>query len=81
MRIESSTLRILWTVVEDVPSHDVFALSDTALIALLMQRVSHHMLLTGEEVNSLYAYIGAKLHLIRDIASFHNPGSRNLSAS
>jgi len=70
MKVESSTLRMLWMVVEDMPSHDLLALSDTALIAMLMQRVSKRLLLSGEEVHSLYAYIGAKRSLIRDMAVF-----------
>ncbi|MEB3211854.1 MAG: hypothetical protein VKL39_10890 [Leptolyngbyaceae bacterium] len=81
MGVESSTLRVLWTVVEDMPSHDVFALSDTALIAMLMNKVSRQTLLKGDEVSALYSYIGAKLHLIRDIAAFQSSGSFYLSAS
>ncbi|MEL6221756.1 MAG: hypothetical protein AAFR31_03820 [Cyanobacteria bacterium J06627_8] len=80
MGVESSTLRVLWTIVEDAVSQDVFEMSDTALIAMLMRQVSNQVMLTGDEVNALYAYIGSKLHLIRDIAAFQSSGPFHLSA-
>lgn len=70
MMIESSMLREVWAVVEKMPTPDLLALSDTALIAMLMKHVSQRVSLNAEEVNDLYAYIGTKLVLIRDIASF-----------
>jgi hypothetical protein len=70
MGVESSTLRVLWAIVERSPSRDVFELSDPALTSMLMKQVSAQITLTGDEINALYAYIGAKLHLVRDIASF-----------
>ena len=75
MKVEPSLLRLLWAVIEDMPSHDIISLSDTALIAMLMQEVSRRMLLSGEEVHSLYGYIGSKISLIRDTVAFR--GARN----
>lgn len=68
MEINSLKLQLLWTAAEEMPSQDLLALSDNALIVALLRQVSAQVLLSGEEVCSLYAYIGAKLPLIRDIA-------------
>jgi hypothetical protein len=68
MEINSLKLQLVWTAAEEMPSQDLLALSDTALVAALLRQVSAQVLLSGEEVCSLYAYIGAKLPLIRDIA-------------
>ena len=76
MMLESSTLRELWTVVESVPCNDLLTLSDTALIAMLMQQVSRRILLNGNEVGNLYTYLRAKTALIRDMAASRR--SRNL---
>ena len=70
MNINSSTLRMLWTVVDTLPKHMVLDLSDTALIKMLMQEVSRRIVLNGKEVGALDRYIGNHLHLIRDIATF-----------
>jgi hypothetical protein len=76
MDIEPSTLRILWTVVEDMPSQDLLFMSDTALIAMLMKKVTRRNImarkefLSGEQVHALYGYIGTKLSLIRDMTRF-----------
>ena len=79
MNVNSSTLRMLWTVVETVPKHTILGLSDTALIAMLMQEVSRRIILSGEEVGALYGYIGNHLHLIRDIAVF--PATRSIEVA
>ena len=76
MMLESSTLRELWTVVESVPCNDLLTLSDTALIAMLMQQVSRRILLNGNEVGNLYTYLRSKTALIRDMAASRR--SRNL---
>lgn len=76
MMLESSTLRELWTVVEGVPCNDLLTLSDTALIAMLIQQVSRRVLLNGNEVGKLHTYLGSKTWLIRDMAASRR--SRNL---
>jgi hypothetical protein len=68
MTIDPTLLRLLWIVIEDMQSQDLLTLSDTALAAVLLQQVSRRILLGGEEVCSLYAYVGSRLSLIRDIA-------------
>ena len=81
MMIKSSMLREVWAVVEDMPSLDLLTLSDNALIAMLMQHISKRVPLSAEDVSVLYGYIGAKLVLIRDIASFRSHNSANPMAN
>lgn len=66
--MDSSTLRLVWDVVEETQSSDLLNLSDTALVKLLLQRISRKVLLSGEEVCNLYDYISSRTRLIRDIA-------------
>ena len=79
MDINSSTLRMLWTVVETLPKHTILGLSNTDLIAMLMQEVSMRILLSREETGNLYSYIDNHLHLIRDMATFQNSSSIELA--
>lgn len=67
MFMDSSTLRLVWNVVEETQDIDLSALPDTALVKLLLQRISRKVLLNGEEVCALYDYISARTRLIRDI--------------
>lgn len=76
MMLGSSTLRELWTVVEGVPCNDLLTLSDTALIAMLIQQVSRRVFLSGNEIGTLYEYLGSKTLLIRDMAASRR--ARNL---
>lgn len=68
MLINPHMLRLFWTIVEETQSQELLTLSDTALVAALMQQVSRQILLSGEEVCRLYDYIGTRLVLIRDTA-------------
>ncbi|WP_421655025.1 hypothetical protein [Leptothermofonsia sp. ETS-13] len=78
----TSMLRLVWTVVEETPSNKLLALSDTALVKLILQQISSQILLSGEEVCTLYSYIGSKISLIRDIAaSRHIPNNCSIGRS
>jgi hypothetical protein len=68
MIFDSSLLRILWSVVEEINLRDLLTLSDTALAALLLRQVSRRVLLSGTDQEHLHRYIGTKIHLIRDMA-------------
>lgn len=74
MSIQSTTMRKLWAVVENVPSWDLVNLSDHALSTLLLQEVLGQAALTGEEMTLLSGYIGSKLILIRDMANSRRSG-------
>lgn len=66
--MDSSALRLVWDVVEETQSGDLLGLPDTALVKLLLQRISRKVLLNGEEVCTLYEYISSRTRLIRDMA-------------
>jgi hypothetical protein len=66
--MDASTLRLVWDVIEETQINDLLNLPDTALVKLLLQRISRKVLLNGEEVCLLYEYISSRTWLIRDIA-------------
>jgi hypothetical protein len=66
--MDSSTVRMVWDVIEETHSGDLINLPDTALVKLLLQRISRKVLLNGEEVCLLYEYISSRTRLIRDMA-------------
>lgn len=66
--MDSSSLRLVWDVIEETQNNDLLSLPDTALVKLLLQRISRRVLLNGEEVCNLYDYISSRTRLIRDIA-------------
>jgi hypothetical protein len=66
--INASMLRLMWTFIEESHPEDLLDLSDTMLVKLLLQEVAEKILLTGEEVQALYGYLGSKVSLIRDMA-------------
>lgn len=68
MVVNVSMLRLIWTVVEDLPPTDLLHLSDTMLVKVLLQRVAQKLVMNAEEVCVIYGYLGSKLSLIRDIA-------------
>ncbi|NJP10689.1 MAG: hypothetical protein HC866_15445 [Leptolyngbyaceae cyanobacterium RU_5_1] len=61
-------LRLVWDVVEEIPSSKLLTLTDTALIKVILQHIAVRILLSGEDVCSLYGYIGSRTMLIRDMA-------------
>ena len=68
MMIDTSLLRLTWSVIEESQSISLLSLTDTGLVRLLLQRISKRILLSGEEVCLLYDYISSKITLIRDMA-------------
>ncbi|MDX2232839.1 MAG: hypothetical protein NW220_24625 [Leptolyngbyaceae cyanobacterium bins.349] len=66
--LNTSLLRLTWSVIEDAQTTDLLALTDTGLVRLLLQKISSRSLLSGEEICCLYDYISSKSMLIRDMA-------------
>lgn len=66
--IDTSLLRLTWSVIEETQTSSLLSLTDTGLVRLLLQRISRRILLSGEEVCLLYDYISSKTTLIRDMA-------------
>ncbi len=74
MLLKPATLRLIWAVVETVPSQNLLSSSDTALVSTLVQRASSQSVLSESEISSLTRYIQSKLSLIRDIADTRSSG-------
>jgi hypothetical protein len=68
MDIDPATLRLLWSVVNSAQGQDLLLLSDTALAAVLLRRVSDRLLLDHRQAGLLATYIRTKTLLIREIA-------------
>ncbi len=67
--MSSSTLRQLWSVIEETQTSILLNFSDTELIQQLLKQLQNQKLLTGEELNMINAYLSSRVLLIRDIAS------------
>ncbi|NET10175.1 MAG: hypothetical protein F6K16_36850 [Symploca sp. SIO2B6] len=82
MTLQSSTIRALWAVIEDIPSQDLLTLPEPALADLLFQHLSRKSLhLSSEERAALSVYINKRVALIQDIASFRGTGELGIVAS
>ncbi|MCU0549827.1 MAG: hypothetical protein MUC48_10820 [Leptolyngbya sp. Prado105] len=68
MLICASTLRLTWAIVEETSPLDLLSLSDTMLIKLLLQQIARKISLSGDEIHTLYGYLGSRLLLIRELA-------------
>ncbi|KYC42659.1 hypothetical protein WA1_15055 [Scytonema hofmannii PCC 7110] len=66
--MSSSTLRQLWSVIEETQTSILLNFSDTELIQQLLRQLQNQKLLTGEELNTINAYLSSRVPLIRDIA-------------
>lgn len=66
--VNYSVLRHLWFVIEQTQASVILGFSDTELIQQLLRQVEKDKLLTGEESNTMKAYIRSRVPLIRDLA-------------
>ncbi len=66
--LNSSTLRQLWSVVEETQSNTLLRLDDADLVKQLIGKVDSQKSLSSEESNTLMAYIYSRTTLIRDLA-------------
>lgn len=62
------TLRLIWTVIEDIPSQYLLALSHVALVEMLTQQISSHEQFNPNESSVVSDYLEARIKLIRDTA-------------
>lgn len=68
MKYSSSTLRHLWSVVEETQASILLEFSDTELIEQLLKQLEEKRLVR-EETTKIKTYIRSRLPLIRDIAA------------
>ncbi len=66
--MNSSVLRHLWSIVEETQTTTLLKFSDADLIQQLLAQLKRKTLLTNEEINTVDAYISARVPLIRDLA-------------
>lgn len=63
-----STLRQLWSVVEETHSNALLRLNDTELVKQLLSQLNSKTTLTNEEMVTVSVYLHSKTSLIRDLA-------------
>jgi 5'-deoxynucleotidase YfbR-like HD superfamily hydrolase len=66
--MNSKTLRLLWSVVEQTQANTLLGLNDTDLVTQLLRQLDSEQAFSREETNSLSAYIFSRTTLIRDLA-------------
>lgn len=66
--MNSSTLRYLWSVIEQTQTSTLLRLNDTDLVKQLLKQLDTKKALTSEESSTLSAYLYSKTPLIRDLA-------------
>ncbi|GAB1540053.1 hypothetical protein NUACC21_27220 [Scytonema sp. NUACC21] len=66
--MNSSTLRYLWSVIEETQISTLLRLDDTDLVKQLLKQLDAKKLLSSEETNSVSTYLYSRTTLIRDLA-------------
>jgi hypothetical protein len=66
--MNSSTLRQLWSVVEETQMPVLLSLNDTDLVQQLLHQLQHRHLLSSSETQAVRNYLSDRLSLIRDMA-------------
>ncbi|MEC4818299.1 MAG: hypothetical protein SAK29_34260 [Scytonema sp. PMC 1069.18] len=66
--MNTSTLRQLWSVIEETQTSTLLNFNDKDLIQQLLKQLQHQKLLNNEELNTISTYLSSKVLLIRDIA-------------
>jgi hypothetical protein len=66
--MDSSTLRQLWSAVEDTQTSILLRLSDSELIAHFITELDNKQPLDREEMTNVSTYLRGKTSLIRDLA-------------
>ena len=61
-------LRLIWTIIEDIPSQHLIALSNTALIETLIQQLSNYEQFNKSEISFVSNYLESRIKLIKDTA-------------
>lgn len=66
--MNSSTLRQVWSVIEETQSSLLLRLSDTELVKQLLNQLDSRNPLTQEETIAVRGYLHSRTSLIRDLA-------------
>lgn len=66
--VNTSTLRYLWSVIEQTQASTLLRLNDTDLVKQLLKQLDTKKALSSEETCTLSAYLYSRIPLIRDLA-------------
>ncbi len=66
--VNCSTLRFLWSVIEQTQTHTLVELNDTDLVKQLLKQLEANKALSTEETSTIRTYLDARTTLIRDLA-------------
>ncbi|MBD2433313.1 MAG: hypothetical protein C4323_14000 [Mastigocladus sp. ERB_26_2] len=66
--MNASTLRQLWSLIENTQTNILLEVNDAELIQQLLRQLENQKLLSSEESKAIRAYISSRLPLIRDLA-------------
>ena len=66
--LDSSTLRILWLIIEQTQICIISELSDSEIVQHILSQLQEKTFLTTSELFDTKVYIYSRLHLIRDLA-------------
>ena len=66
--MDSSMLRLIWTVIEETRNREMETLTDKALIQQVVQQVTRRILLNPEETGAVRSYVSSRTTLIRDLS-------------
>lgn len=66
--MNSSTLRYLWSVIEQTQTSTLLGLNDTDLVKQLLKQLDNNKALSSEQTTTIRAYLYSKTALIRDLA-------------
>ncbi|NWF62575.1 MAG: hypothetical protein HXY43_25905 [Fischerella sp.] len=66
--MNSSTLRFLWSVIEQIQPTALLEVSDTDLVKHLLKQLDNRKALNSEENSTISAYLYSRTALIRDLA-------------
>jgi hypothetical protein len=66
--MKSSTLRQIWSVIEETQTSILLNFSDAELIQQLVKQFQNKKILSAEELTTLRSYLSGRVPLIRDMA-------------
>ncbi|MBF2004506.1 MAG: hypothetical protein IGS49_03295 [Chlorogloeopsis fritschii C42_A2020_084] len=66
--VNASTLRLLWTVVDETQTSTLVQVADAELVQQLLWQLKNKIWLTSEETKTISAYLSSRVPLIRDLA-------------
>ena len=69
IEIEHSTLRNVWSIIEETPVNVISSFSDTDLVKYLIIQIDKHKPLSNKEASIIKTYIHSRIVLIKELAA------------